>query len=171
MKKIIIVLCIITIFSINSIGQSISLDQLINLRTYSLSKFEDYLTIRNWYFKSSSEEDDNSMGVATFDFGRSRYESEKASLFIKYIYSKKYDIKRVSYQLHTPVEYNKLISRSRALGYKLSENNILENSIEKVYKKNNVVIIFSSFSETQDYNLQTYYNVKIYELIDYTSTK
>jgi hypothetical protein len=69
--------------------------------------------------------------------------------------------KRLSYQCHNPVEYNKLVARAKAVGFGFEKSEIKDDYIVKVYKKGNLIIRFKSVKETQDYRDVTLYMVLI----------
>jgi hypothetical protein len=167
MSRIFLILFSSILFSVSAKAQYPTLDQLISLRKYSVATIEEYLTARNWSFADASEETDEKMGNASFAYGRKYYDTDKATMFIDYMYSAKNETKRLLYQCHNPLEYNKLVARAKALGYTLLKSEIKDDYIVKVYRKGESVIRFKSIKDTQDYQNVTVYTVFVVTYLDW----
>lgn len=168
MKKIFILLFpILLCCSLSCYSQYLSFDQLLYLHDKDIVGVEEYLTVRSWTFYDSKQSSYATMNVATFSYSKSEY-SDKALLWLKFMYSDISDSKRISYQLGNPTEYSNLVNRVKSAGYKLIKTNVLDGEIEKVYSNDKKTVVLSS-SKSEDYfNSSTIYSLFLLDTEDYT---
>lgn len=67
---------ILVISNIWSMGQNVTLDELISMRSKTLAEVEEILTAKNWQLMEAQEPTETSLGILSFAF-------EKVTMMIK----------------------------------------------------------------------------------------
>ncbi|MDP3469589.1 MAG: hypothetical protein Q8S11_14715 [Daejeonella sp.] len=129
-------------------GQSLTLDQLVNLQMKDLEYVNEFHLNRGWRFDSSVVETDDRMGRAVWAFGKSEFDTERAVGWFNLIYSPGYE-STITYQIHNKNFYSLIKNRITALGMKLAASEILDDGLYSVYvgQKYAVKIVSSSSSD------------------------
>lgn len=146
------------------IGQNLSLDQLLTLRTKPLAIVEEYLTSRNWEMLNSAAETDNSLGSIDFTYKKTTV-SDQAESFIKYIYKiSDSSSNRIEIQVNTLNKYNNYIARLKAMGFILRKTEVKTGEIIKVYTGKGVAVKVSSLTHKNEFVTSTTYSFFICEI-------
>lgn len=167
MRKFILLL---TFFSATlcSVGQNVTLDQVISLRSKTLADVEEFLTAKNWQLTEATEPADGTMGSTTFAYDKSYYD-DKAASFITYFYGKSVlSSNRINIQINKTTTYNTFMTRLKALGYKLSSSKVADGKIVKIYKGKSLTIEVTSGTQQEDFTTKTTYQFFICTSVDYS---
>ena len=135
----------------NVFSQNITLDEVISLRSKSLSYVEEYLTLRKWQIYEVTRNQEKNMAAVIFSYNKSNLE-DKAESFFYFYYDEDSKIpNEISLQINLVTKYNLFLSRLKSLGYKLQNSEVLENGLVKNFKLNkNFIKVISSVSKTKD---------------------
>jgi hypothetical protein len=68
-RKIVFIIIIVLFFN-NCEAQNLTLDQVLNLRTKSLSYIDEYLTVKKWSMLSAEEPKDDNLGNISFAYNK-----------------------------------------------------------------------------------------------------
>ena len=157
MKKHLIILLILVLISFtNTKAQSITLEQLISLRTKSVANVEEFLTTNNWQYIKGEDEGLN-MAQLVFAYRKNTY-NDNAQSFITYYYTS-YLPKNNIVRLQTANSniYKTLLNRIKLLGYKLHNSTIESGEIVKKYIGKGISIKVSISTVNQDEATSTMY--------------
>ncbi len=147
----IIFLVVIALFNNNCDAQNLTVDQVLNLRTKSLSYIDEYLTTKKWSMISAEEPIDEKMGMVSFAYNKSIYD-DKAESFINFYYSSISNLyNRISIQVNKSSNYNIYIARIKALGYKLQKSFVEDGDLVKIYQSSNTTIKVSTSTQKDDF--------------------
>ncbi len=161
---------LVTFFSVTlcSVGQNVTLDQVIFLRSKTLADVEEFLTAKNWQLTEATEPGDGTMGRASFAYDKSYYD-DKATSFITYFYGKYLtSSNRINIQVSKTATYNTFLLRLKALGYKLSSSKVDDGKIVKIYKGKSHTIEVSSGTQKGNFSTNTTYQFFICTSLDYS---
>jgi hypothetical protein len=166
-RKIVFIIIIVLFFN-NCEAQNLTLDQVLNLRTKSLSYIDEYLTVKKWSMLSAEEPKDDNLGNISFAYNKGIYD-DKAESFINYYYSSISNLyNRISIQVNKVSNYNIYIARIKALGYKLQKSFIEDGDLVKVYQSSNTTIKVSTSTQNDDFiSTKTSYTFSILNTLDY----
>lgn len=140
MKPLLIIFFVFTSF-FNSIGQSISLPDIIKLSKLDSESLDTYLTSKGFGFIGSKKDGDVDGLEYAYD-----YENNKANKFIT-VYNRFYDSKLcVNFQTLDRQEYLKIKNQIKALGFKLYSSKVVDGSKQmfRYRKGKNVISVFAS---------------------------
>lgn len=151
MKK----LLINTVFflvSLNSIGQSLSLDKLINIQKKEVEEVNDFLINKGWEFNSSNSSEDEFMRRVGWAFGKNSY-NDNAIAWLSIMYLDK-TANIVRYLTWNKNVYSSI--KLKALEYKMNviNSNVKSNSIRTDYGGKNYVL--SIIIEPGEHNSSKY---------------
>jgi hypothetical protein len=171
MKK--ILFTIITLFPLTIFAQNLSFEQVLSLRTKSLSNLEEYLTTKKWEMLEATEPNENTMGSVAFAYNKSRFD-DKAESFINFYYSNgSTKNNRLKIQVNKVSNYNLYLAKIKSLGYKLQRSYVEEGDLIKLYQTNNMTIRIRTSTQSDEFSsTRTSYSFFIlptssYDLLDY----
>lgn len=144
-------------------GQNISIDQVISLRTQPLASVEEFLTANKWQMIDAKQVSEGSM--ATFAYKKSA-DSDKAQSFL-YVYYLEHAPNRLRIQMHKADTYNLYLARLKALGYKLKNSYVKDDSIFKIYELNGITVMIETSNHETDSATKTIYVFAIFYSLDY----
>ncbi len=155
-------------FCLTSYSQNLTLDELIRLRKKDIAGVEEFLTAKNWSFLSSEEPKSDTLGSATFAYGKNDYD-DKAQSFIIYYYSDNSWFKRIFIQVVSKEKYNFFLARIKSLGCKLIDSSISDGRIKKVYQGATTTFIINISSKKEEIFevTKSSYHINIIENYDY----
>jgi len=159
---------VITSLFINfAIGQNLSLDQMMALRTKSLAVVEEHLSSLNCEMVMAEAEFNGSLGSVDFAYKKSDI-SDKAESFIRYIYKTSDSTSnRIKVQINTLGKYNQYMARIKAMGFILRKTEVKEGEIIKVYTGKGVAIEVSTSTNRDELTTTTTYSLLICEINQY----
>jgi tetratricopeptide (TPR) repeat protein len=133
------------------LSQNITLDEVISLRSKSLSYVEEYLTLRKWQMYDVTKGNNENMAEVSFSLNKSKFD-DKAESFFNFYYDEDSKIpNKISLQIISVIKYNLFLSRVKSLGYKLLNSEILKNKLVKTFKLNKIFIkVSTTVSKTED---------------------
>ena len=121
-------------------SQNLNFDQILSLRTKSLSNVEEYLTSNKWELLEANEPKDDKMGSINFAYNKSRYD-DKAESFIYFYYSNvSTSNNRLLIQVNKISNYNTYLAKIKFLGYKLLKTYVEDGDLIKIYQTNSTTI-------------------------------
>jgi len=155
------------LFTNFAIGQNLSLDQVLALRTKPLEIVEEYLTSRSWEMLKAEAESNGSLGNVGFAYKKSDI-SDQAESFIGYIYKSSDSISnRINMQINILSKYNNYMARIRAMGFILRKTQVKEGEVIKVYTGKGVAIEVSTTTHRDELATTTTYSFLICEINEY----
>jgi hypothetical protein len=171
MKK--ILFTIIILFPLTIFAQNLSFEQVLSLRTKTLSNLEEYLTSKKWEMLEATEPNENTMGSVDFAYNKSRFD-DKAESFINFYYSNgSTKNNRLTIQVNKVSNYNLYLAKIKSLGYKLQRSYVEEGDLIKLYQTNNMTIRIRTSTQSDEFSsTRTTYSFFIlptssYDLLDY----
>lgn len=148
MKKITFTL-LLTLISIVSKAQNLSMSELLSLLGKDVSYVEEFLTEKGWEFTEYVDKD-NEISSVTFDFlrGKTVAGEQGAASYITCYFNKEYQkINSIDiFFLHRP-KYLEYISSIKTYGYKVIKSIYDKNFIGKLYAKGGKVVLASTMTE------------------------
>ncbi len=134
MKKIIVIV-LIAFFVTNSSAQNLTIDQLIQIRTKSISQIEEFLTSKNWEITTNT----SSNWSLSFSYLK-QLDNDKAQAFIMFKENENKNLNEIAILLSQVTKYNTYINRVKELGFKLINSETNNGELTKLYKKGDTYI-------------------------------
>lgn len=169
--KTIIIIFTLTITAIVGYAQNIELKELIDLRNKSIDLIDNTLIKKGWQMISASNEYGNikinETKFITYAYNKNIY-NDGAEFFIDVTLDDDKDYQTISIQSPSQIFYNKFLNQTILNGYTILKSIVKQNSINKLYRKDNITIVFGVESKLKDGYTITQYFISIYEnkLID-----
>lgn len=157
---------LISLYSVSSYNQNLSLDQILKLRTQNVASVEEFLSSHDWNFLEANEPENDKLGSATFTYNKGNYDDKAESFFI-YAYSNTTGRNRVSLQILKNEIYNSYLNRIKSLGCKLLKSEVKDGDINKIYKGSTTTFIVKISTNKENDASKTMYYFLILDNEDY----
>jgi len=153
MKKIyfLVLTFFVSLLQVNA--QSLSLDELIYLRSKDADAVNTYLSAKGWVFDDASEETDDEYSKSSWAYGKQMY-SNRAKAFFKLMSADGY-YSKVSYLTQSKVQYD--IIKAKVSAYKMLKisSNVKNGYLVTSYAGENYVVE-TSLSTDEDSSIPVY---------------
>lgn len=155
--KYIIILLSIFFFLSTTIGQNITLDQLIALSKKKLPLAEEFLSNKNWKLVKAVNSENGYQGELSFAYKKEKY-NDKANSFISLQYINYVNSITTAYiQILSTDIYNAYLARLKNLGFKLSYSYVQNDEIVKIYTSKSIIIEVKTITKNEDNSTNTIY--------------
>lgn len=138
-------------------AQSLSLDELISLRSKDVDGVNNFLSARGWTFSDAAEETDNQYSRSTWAFGK-QYYSGRAKAFVTLMSADGY-YNKITYKTSVKSHFDLL--KSRILAYKMlkTSSSVNDGSISTTYVGKSYIV--ESWVSTDSESSIPVYGIKI----------
>jgi len=151
-QKLVFITTLLMLFQNTCEAQNLTVDQVLSLRTKSLSHVDEYLTTKKWEMISANEPSEDKMGTLSFAYNKSNYD-DKAESFLQYYYNNESTSRnRINIQVNKASNYNNYIIRIKSLGFKLQNSFVEDGDLVKVYEKNGITIKINTSTQKDDFS-------------------
>ena len=137
MKKITFTL-LLTLISIVSKAQNLSMSELISLLGKDVSYVEEFLSEKGWEFrKIHTFPESHNISLISFDYGRAIYDSNRAESFLDCSFSpSSLTVVALSIQVNNNEDYLEYMKAIKRYGCKLISSSYTDEGLMKIYKGN-----------------------------------
>ncbi|MCT8339887.1 hypothetical protein MG296_07465 [Flavobacteriaceae bacterium TK19130] len=135
------IFCLFMMFSFGLMGQNLSVEQMLSLSKKDLGLVEDYLSGKNWFFYTGSDETEENYGNVKFVHDRPNYKvGDPAIFYITYYFSEAERAQGVMMRFRSEEAFNNYINQMRELGFDLKESSTDDGDILKIYSNGRYII-------------------------------
>lgn len=137
MKKITFTL-LLTLISIVSKAQNLSMSELLSLLGKDVSYVEEFLSEKGWEFrKIHTFPESHNIALISFDYGRAIYDSNRAESFLDCSFSpSSLTVVFLSIQVNNNEDYLEYMKAIKRYGCKLISSSYTDEGLMKIYKGN-----------------------------------
>ena len=119
-----------------TIGQNLTVRQLLDLSKQSLGEVEQEITANNWFFFQGVDETEDTFGNAKFVYDRPKFKKgDVGQYFMTYYYSQDDSANALDISFRNKQVYEAYMSQLDTLKFKLKSSKTVNGNIIKVFKR------------------------------------
>jgi hypothetical protein len=144
---------LLILFTNTGFGQTLSLDELVDLRKKNLSKFIEYLNPKGWINSDEAPLETKKTIVESFESYKLSNKTSKST--IEYLSSNDTKTNRISIHISQKETYSQYLTKIISLGYRLIKAELENGDIIKVYQGKKNTIKVTTKTDKSNYSIPT----------------